>query len=119
MKSRLLIAGVLVISGLGVGGLFLLKSPARAEDVTAGRMLHLCAFCGLYKQSLKTWPVNPAALKSISGFSTNLLVDAWGHPIALVPPANSLAPLRLVSYGADGRPGGSGSNEDIYVDCSP
>jgi len=40
-------------------------------------------------------------------------VDGWGHPIELNVPGPAGQPYALVSYGADGAPGGRGRNADI------
>lgn len=40
-------------------------------------------------------------------------VDGWGHPIVIEVPSPEGQPYRLVSYGADGLPGGRGPNADI------
>src|SRR5215471_19398524 len=99
MKSRPLVASVLIVAAtvpiiaeLAGFGLFL-KGSSSPDDVTAGRMGRLCADCILYKQRVKSWPTNPAALKAIPGFTTNVLVDAWGRPFIWIPPTNSSGPL--------------------------
>jgi len=40
-------------------------------------------------------------------------VDGWGRPIVIEVPSPEGRPYQLVSYGADGVPGGRGSNADI------
>lgn len=42
-----------------------------------------------------------------------MLKDAWGHMFVLVVPGKKNINFDVVSYGADGQPGGSGENEDI------
>ena len=39
--------------------------------------------------------------------------DPWGHPYAYTPPTGEGVEPKVVSYGADGRPGGSGNAADI------
>lgn len=39
--------------------------------------------------------------------------DPWGHDYVYEAPAGEGQPARVVSYGADGRPGGSGNAADI------
>ena len=39
--------------------------------------------------------------------------DPWGHPYVYVAPTGEGAEPKVVSYGADGRPGGSGPAADI------
>jgi general secretion pathway protein G len=41
------------------------------------------------------------------------LVDPWGHTFVLVFPGTKNADFDIVSYGADGQPGGDGENKDI------
>lgn len=40
-------------------------------------------------------------------------VDGWGHPIRLDVPGPQGHPYQLLSYGADGQPGGRGPDTDI------
>jgi general secretion pathway protein G len=42
------------------------------------------------------------------------LIDPWGHPFILeIPGKKNTSDFDVVSYGADGQPGGTGDNEDI------
>lgn len=41
------------------------------------------------------------------------LKDPWGNPFVLVIPGVKNVDFDVVSYGADGQPGGTGDNEDI------
>jgi len=41
------------------------------------------------------------------------LKDPWGNPYVLVIPGRKNADFDVVSYGADGQPGGEGDNADI------
>ncbi|MHC5023620.1 MAG: type II secretion system protein GspG [Planctomycetota bacterium] len=41
------------------------------------------------------------------------LLDPWDNPYALVVPGRVNTSFDIVSYGADGRPGGTGENADI------
>lgn len=43
------------------------------------------------------------------------LIDPWGNPYVLEIPGRGGAAFSIVSYGADGRPGGEGSDADIVV----
>jgi general secretion pathway protein G len=40
-------------------------------------------------------------------------LDPWGRPYQYVPPADSKQPFRLISFGADGKPGGTGNDADV------
>lgn len=48
------------------------------------------------------------------GYIRNLPEDPWGHPYQLAVPAPDGAPFAVYSLGADGAPGGSDENADIY-----
>jgi general secretion pathway protein G len=39
--------------------------------------------------------------------------DPWGHPYVYAVPGENGAPYSLKSYGKDGKPGGTGDDEDI------
>lgn len=41
------------------------------------------------------------------------LIDPWGRPFVIVIPAQFNNDFDIVSYGADGQPGGEGENKDI------
>lgn len=43
-------------------------------------------------------------------------LDPWGNPYQYSPQASASLPFRLISYGADGKPGGEGLNKDIGLD---
>jgi general secretion pathway protein G len=45
--------------------------------------------------------------------SPKALVDPWGRPFVLVIPGNTNIDFDIVSYGADGRPGGTDEDADI------
>lgn len=40
-------------------------------------------------------------------------MDPWNRPYVYTPPPDSTQPFQLMSYGADGKPGGSGNDADI------
>ena len=39
--------------------------------------------------------------------------DPWGNPYQYSPPESSNQPFTLISFGADGKPGGIGNDQDI------
>ena len=43
-------------------------------------------------------------------------LDPWGNPYLYRPPESSNQAFTLISYGADGKPGGEGTDQDIGVD---
>ena len=44
---------------------------------------------------------------------TTVPLDAWSHPFRYQSPGPNGERYRIVSYGADGRPGGTGGNADL------
>lgn len=45
--------------------------------------------------------------------NADALKDPWGRPYILVIPAQKNADFDVVSYGADGKPGGTGEDADV------
>ncbi|WHZ19766.1 MAG: General secretion pathway protein G [Rhodanobacteraceae bacterium] len=45
--------------------------------------------------------------------SDGVPLDPWGHPYQYSPEASGLQPFTLYSFGADGKPGGTGIDADI------
>jgi general secretion pathway protein G len=59
------------------------------------------------------FPDNQEGLKVLAPeFIKSVPIDPWGHPYQYVSPGRSGA-YDLISYGADGREGGSGADTDI------
>lgn len=48
------------------------------------------------------------------GYVKNVPKDPWGRPYQLAVPGRNGGPFDVYSLGADGSPGGEGSNADIY-----
>jgi general secretion pathway protein G len=40
------------------------------------------------------------------------IIDPWGRPYLYTPPTDGMPPV-IMSYGADGKPGGTGQDEDV------
>ena len=59
------------------------------------------------------FPDNREGLQAlVPGFIKVLPKDPWGNPYAYVQPGKT-APYEILSYGSDGREGGSGADADI------
>jgi general secretion pathway protein G len=59
------------------------------------------------------YPDNQEGLKIlVPDYIKSLPNDPWGHPYQYVQPGRTAA-YDIISYGADGREGGSGANADI------
>lgn len=69
------------------------------------------------------WPTNDLGLKALSdGYAAptdsyyvepSKLLDPWNRPYFFVAPGPDLRPYEIVTYGADGSPGGQGENADV------
>ena len=67
--------------------------------------------------ALKSPPANlsmPQNYRS-GGYVKDIPNDPWGHPYQYQVPGRDGRPFEIFSLGADGQPGGSDLNADIYV----
>jgi len=77
----------------------------------------------LYRLEKSEWPANETGLAVLSdGHATpsdshylgpDKLIDPWSHPFLYVSPGPNGHPYEVISYGADGQPGGEGENADL------
>ena len=49
------------------------------------------------------------------GYVKQLVKDPWGHDYVYVSPGTGGAPYDLMSFGADGAPGGTGNDADLSI----
>jgi general secretion pathway protein G len=49
------------------------------------------------------------------GYVKQLVKDPWGHDYVYVAPGTGGAPYDLMSFGADGTPGGTGNDADLSI----
>ncbi|PWU16473.1 MAG: hypothetical protein C5B50_13595 [Verrucomicrobia bacterium] len=93
------------------------KSKPRAADPLNVTGIHLGLAgdaCEAYRRLIGTWPSNVAALTGVIFVKdTNVFTDGWGHALVLRAWPSVTNQMWLLSYGADGVPGGEGSNADI------
>jgi general secretion pathway protein G len=60
------------------------------------------------------YPSNQEGLKALVGQYIQVLQnDPWGRPYLYVQPGRNGAPFEIVTYGADGREGGTGADADL------
>ena len=123
---------VLIISILaGLVGVSVLRHPGEAK-VTAAK-LQIKTFKSalqLYRMKQNRYPTQEQGLKAIctkpsippvpekypaEGYleSTRLPQDPWHHDYIFLSPGRNQEPYEIISYGADGEPGGSGDAADI------
>jgi general secretion pathway protein G len=77
----------------------------------------------LYRIETDRWPGNDTGLIVLSdGYATptkpyylgpDKLLDPWGNAYLYVTPGPDGHPYEILTYGADGQPGGEGENADI------
>lgn len=77
----------------------------------------------LYKIEFDKWPGNDLGLSVLSDgyakptdayfLSADKLLDPWNRKYLYVTPGPNGYPFEIISYGADGEPGGEGENADI------
>lgn len=87
---------------------------------------HVQAFfwdCGRYPEqgeglkALRNPPANLAEKWRGPYCKESLLIDPWGNPFVYIKPGQKNPnSFDIVSYAADGKPGGDGNNQDIYND---
>lgn len=67
-------------------------------------------------QALKTAPASLAEPSRYppGGYVQRIPDDPWGRPYQLMVPGRNGEPFEIYSLGADGAPGGTGENADIY-----
>ena len=63
-------------------------------------------------EALVTRPAEGAPNWNAEGYLRSVPVDPWGRPYLYLSPGDGV-PYRLYSLGADGRPGGEGSDADL------
>lgn len=72
--------------------------------------------CDEFKDRFGKWPNSLAQLQSsqikLNDPGTN---DAWGREIVFVPYNESIGYGEVISYGHDGKPGGTGVDRDLVI----
>ena len=55
----------------------------------------------------------PTRLEDVEGVKPEQLVDPWGRPFHFIVPGPGDTPFDIVSFGRDGKPGGTGRDTDL------
>ncbi|HTS16973.1 MAG TPA: type II secretion system protein GspG [Verrucomicrobiae bacterium] len=120
MRVVLYICGIFaaLVAGLFLAGRYL--GHKEMEDikpwVTYGGVMYIAKGCDKYKAQYGEWPGSLAQL--VAGrpeFGDPWGKDAWGRYLVLVPFNPSLGYGQIISYGRDGKPGGTGPDRDLVV----
>jgi general secretion pathway protein G len=111
-----LIAATLLV---GFSGTF---AKAKHEIARSGIGL-LAGRVEVYRIEHGAWPSNELGLAVLSDphakptapyyVTADQLIDPWGRPYLYLTPGPGGHPFEIISYGADGEPGGEGEDEDI------
>jgi len=105
---------VVVIIGL-LAGAVTLKVMGNVDSAKVNRarsdMATIVSAIESYYLTHSRYPTNDEGLDKlqISG-----RLDPWGNPYEYNCPGQQDEPFEVVTFGADGRPGGEGTNNDIY-----
>ena len=112
-------------------GLSVFREPARAKvAITRAQIATLSAALKLYQMRNGTLPTQEQGLQALvekpqtppvpsnwqeGGYLDSRQVprDGWGHEYVYFCPGPRGEPFLVLSYGADGQPGGQGDNADI------
>ena len=100
---------------------------AEAAKVVAAKaqINNFAAALGTYKLDTSTFPTSEAGLAALRVKPANINkwdgpylqmevpLDPWGHPYIYKYPGEHGDEPDIISYGADGQPGGEGTNADI------
>ena len=83
--------------------------------VTYDKLHYDASKCDDYNTRFGKWPDSLAQL--CSNFGTDYLAtnDSWGGKVVFIPYDETLGYGELISYGHDGKPGGTGVDRDIVV----
>jgi general secretion pathway protein G len=109
---------VVVIIGLMAGVVTLATTGylerAKKERARSDIATYSTAIDSYYLQKGK-YPETQEGLKVlVPDFVKAITADPWGHPYQYLKPGKS-TPYEIISYGADGREGGSGADADILA----
>jgi len=110
----------LSIGALFLGMLCILSIYARAKPeysppkkITLDRMFQLAKLCSTYKTLAGSWPTNTVSLSGVVWITNrSVLSDAWGNRFVFYTDSPGTT-FFIVSYGADGKPKGTGDDGDI------
>ena len=109
---------VVVIIGLMAGVVTLATTGylerAKKERARSDIATYTTALDSYYLQKGR-FPDTQEGLKVlVPDFVKAITTDPWGHPYQYLKPGKS-TPYEIISYGADGREGGTGSDADILA----
>ncbi len=120
------VRAIIVVCGIGLAvlvGVVTWGRAVRQREVqqvkpylTYTRLMGAAKDCDEYWEQHRGWPTSIAELRAFRSDLNEWAVDMWGRDFVLVPFNASLGYGRVISYGRDGKPGGSTeADRDIEV----
>jgi general secretion pathway protein G len=120
------ILAVVVILGL-IAGTFMLSFSGlfgkAKHELAKSRIGIIVGRVELYRLQHDAWPTNDGGLAVLTDghaaptdpcyLGADQLLDPWKRPFLYVQPGPSGHPYEVITYGADGRPGGEGEDADL------
>jgi hypothetical protein len=110
-----------IIAGLLVGAfcymhLMYVKELEEIKPyVTYTRLVYLASGCDKFKNERGAWPSSLAELQAFRADFNEFSQDMWGRALVLVPYNPSMGYGQVISYGRDGKQGGTGADADLEV----
>lgn len=120
MRKAVVFSGALVIALLVVVAYENLLRRREAQAVkpylTYTRLIGAAEDCDDFWKERHHWPESMAQLRTFRALLIEWGVDLWDRDFLLVPYNESLGYGEIISYGRDGKPGGSAdADQDIIV----
>jgi len=113
----MILGGVLTLCILAVVGWSLARTPAAIARTNVQLVSYQMATTNFFATAGR-WPTSATELVTNSLglvfiYPSPPAQDGWGRPIVYEPYSTNTGYGRVVSYGRDGRPGGTGADADI------
>ena len=91
------------------------------QAVAKMEISNICQAIDTFYAAYDRYPSNDEGLailtrpsaKFVEGLLNKMPQDPWGHPYEYIQPGRNVA-YEVICYGADGREGGEGADQDIY-----
>lgn len=86
------------------------------QIATYSTLLDIASECDKYEAENGRWPNSLSELqKGPPVYPSEYCTDAWGRMVIFVPFTNSPGYGKAISYGSDGKPGGTGLDRDFEI----
>jgi general secretion pathway protein G len=120
---EIIIVFVLLAAIMGFVATKIFSGKDKAEtNLAKTQLIHVAGQIGLYQTETKRYPQSlqdlvkqPAGVENWGGpyVKASDLKDYWGNDYVYTVPGTEGRRFDLISYGADGKPGGEGADRDI------